>query len=325
MPASDINEQLDKYLADTHSIEEQALIQMRLAPRLAGTQALSEAFHQHLTETERHERLVRERLEARGASPSRFKDLVMKAGGAGFALFAKSQPDTPGKLTAHAYSYEHLELASYELLLRVAERAGDQETADMARRIRDEEQAMAERLAGSFDIAVDASLEAVAGGDLESHLASYLADAHAIESQAIGLLERATDVAGDEELARAYAEHLEETRRHQELIEERLRAHGRGPSRFKDAAMRAGAINWSTFFKGHPDTPGKLAAFAYAFEHLEIGGYEHLLRVARRAGDQETVAAVEEILGQERAAADTLAASFDRAAEVALEEQGTTR
>ena len=67
----------------------------------------------------------------------------MKAGGAGFALFAKSQPDTPGKLVAHAYSYEHLELASYELLLRVAERAGDQQTAEIARTIRDEECAMA--------------------------------------------------------------------------------------------------------------------------------------------------------------------------------------
>src|SRR5215207_1420247 len=157
MPDRDINEQLDKYLADAHSIEEQALIQMRLAPRLAGRPPLSDVFRAHLAETERHERLVRERLEARGASPSRFKDLVMKAGGAGFALFAKSQPDTPGKLTAHAYSYEHLELASYELLLRVAERAGDQQTAEVARGIRDEERSMAQRLGELFDVAVDAS------------------------------------------------------------------------------------------------------------------------------------------------------------------------
>src|SRR3954447_18541525 len=161
MPASDINEQLDKYLADAHSIEEQALIQMRLAPRLAGSPALADAFRRHLTETERHERLVRERMEARGSSPSRFKDMVMKAGGAGFALFAKSQPDTPGKLTAHAYSYEHLELASYELLMRVAERAGDSETAEVARSIREEERLMAERLAEGFDAAVNASLAKV--------------------------------------------------------------------------------------------------------------------------------------------------------------------
>src|SRR4051812_4452583 len=322
MPANDMNEQLDKYLADAHSIEEQALIQMRLAPRMAGNRQLAAAFRDHLTETERHERLTRERLDARGSSPSRFKDLVMKAGGAGFALFAKSQPDTPGKLTAHAYSYEHLELASYELLMRVAERAGDTATADMAREIRDEEKLMAERLADSFDAAVEASLEAVGTDALDSTLASYLADAHAIETQAIGLLERARDVAGDAELQRLFSEHLEESRRHRDLIGDRLSAHGRGPSRLKNAAMRAGAINWSTFFRSHPDTPGKLVAFAYAFEHLEIGGYEELLRVARRAGDGQTADTVEEILAQERAAADKLAGSFDRAVDAALEAQG---
>lgn len=325
MPTKDIQEQLDAYLADAHSIEEQALVQMRLAPRLAGSGPLAAAFREHLAETERHERLVRERMKARGASPSRFKDLVMKAGGAGFALFAKSQPDTPGKLVAHAYSYEHLELASYELLLRVAQRAGDQQTAEMARTIRDEERAMAERLGGSFDVAVTASLDAVKRDDLDSLLGSYLADAHAIENQAIGLLKRATDIGGDERMTSMYAEHLDETMRQQEIVEERLRAHGRGPSRFKDAAMKAGAINWGTFFQGQPDTPGKLAAFAYAFEHLEIGGYEQLMRVAERAGDQETVTAAEQILGQERAAAEKLAASFDHATELALEAQGVPR
>ena len=51
--------------------------------------------------------------------------------------------------------------------------------------------------------------------------------------------------------------------------------------------MRLGALNWNTFFRAHPDTPGKLAAFAYAFEHLEIGGHEQLKRVALRAGEQK--------------------------------------
>src|ERR1700712_4474998 len=125
MPSDALDDQLDKYLADAHSIEEQALAQLRTAPDIAGEPTLAVAFADHLQETERHERLVRERLEARGASPSRLKDLIMAVGGKGFVLFARSQPDTPGKLTFHSYSYEALEQASYELLKRVAERAGD--------------------------------------------------------------------------------------------------------------------------------------------------------------------------------------------------------
>src|SRR3954468_10340871 len=118
---------------------------MRSAPDIADDPKLAQAFKQHEGETERHEQLVRDRLEALGAKPSRLKDAVMAVGGKGFVLFARSQPDTDGKLAMHAISYEHLELASYELLMRVAQRAGDTATADVARRIRDEERAMAER------------------------------------------------------------------------------------------------------------------------------------------------------------------------------------
>src|SRR5918997_4095008 len=139
MPSLD--EQLTAYLSDAHAIEEQALPQMRAAPDLAGDPQLAATFSTHLVETERHEQLVRERLEARGASPSRLKEAVFKAGGFAFVLFAKSQPDTTGKLVSHALSYEHLELAAYDLLRRVAERAGDAETAAVARSIGEQERA----------------------------------------------------------------------------------------------------------------------------------------------------------------------------------------
>src|SRR3954452_16556987 len=97
---------------------------MRRAPELAGDEEIAEAFSQHLHETERQEERVRKLLESAGAEPSKVKDIAGKAGGIGMLLFAKFQPDTPGKLVAHAYSYEHMELAAYALLHRVAERAG---------------------------------------------------------------------------------------------------------------------------------------------------------------------------------------------------------
>jgi len=113
-------DQLTKHLTDAHSIEVQALEQMRRAPDMAGDPDLAEVFRAHCDETAEHERLVRNALEARGASPSALKDVAGRAGGWGMVLFAKLNPDTPGKLAMHAYSYEHMELAAYELLRRMA-------------------------------------------------------------------------------------------------------------------------------------------------------------------------------------------------------------
>jgi ferritin-like metal-binding protein YciE len=316
------DEQLNKYLTDAHSIEEQALTQLKAAPKIAGDPAIESAFAEHLTETEGHERLVRARLEARDASPSLLKDAAGAITGVGFALFAKLNPDTPGKLVNHAYSYEHMELAAYDLLSRIAQRTGDTETAELARRIGREEQAMAQRLAGLFDRAVEASLRDQQPDDLGEQLNSYLSDAHAIEAQAIELLSKGSDIVGQGELAGAMEEHLVETRAHQRLIEQRLEARGASPSKLKDAALRLGALNWGGFFAAQPDTPAKLAGFAYAFEHLEIGAYELLRRVAQRAGDAETVATAERILPEEREAAQKLQSLFDAAVAAALEAQG---
>jgi ferritin-like metal-binding protein YciE len=325
MSERDLDEQLTKYLADVHAIEEQALTQMRRAPKIAGDTALARIFEQHLEETERQEQRVRQRLESRAASPSLLKDLAGRAGGVGMIWFARSQPDTPGKLVAHAFSYEHLELAAYELLQRVARRAGDLETVSAATEIGAEESRMAERIASHFDRAVEASLRDLDPDDLGEQLNKYLADAHAIEKQAIGLLERAPDIAGEDRLAQLFSEHLQETRVHERLVTERLEARDAEPSAIKDAALRAGALNWGAFFAAQPDTPAKLAGFAYAFEHLEIGAYELLRRVAERAGDTETVEISQRILAEERAAAEKIAGEWDSALDASLDAVGAGR
>src|SRR5687767_15932396 len=98
MAATTSDEQLTKYLTDVHSIEEQALAQLRLAPRVAGDRELARVFAEHLAETEGQERLVREQLERRGAKPSAVKDVSGRVGGWGMILFARANPDSPGKL-----------------------------------------------------------------------------------------------------------------------------------------------------------------------------------------------------------------------------------
>jgi UDP-glucose 4-epimerase len=308
----DRDEQLLKYLADVHSIELQALAQLRAAPKIAGDERLRQPFERHLVETEDQERRVRERLEALGGRPSKLKDAAAVAGGWGMVAFAASQPDTPGKLAMHAYSYEHMEVAAYELLKRLAERAGDAETARMAADIAAEEGRMAERLEQSFDAAVEVSLAAVAADQLDATLLAYLRDVHALEGQAEKLLEAGAERVDDEHLEAAFRDHLGETQRHRRRIAGLLDERGAGPSPVKDASLKAGGLNLSAFLGAQPDSTTKLAGFAFAFEHLEVAAYELLQRVAPRAGDGDVVAAAEEILAEERQAAERVAESWDR-------------
>jgi ferritin-like metal-binding protein YciE len=323
--ATNIDEQLNMYLMDVHAIERQALEQVTRARKIVGDPEIAAAFSEHVRETERHRLYVEDRLMVRGfdSGGTPLKDISAKLTGVGMALFARFQPDTPGKLVAHAFSYEHMELAAYDLLERLAERAGDGATVQAAQMIAKEEAEMAQRLAACFDRAVEASLRELDPDDIGEQLCTYLADAHAIEIQAAGLLSRAPKMAGAEVLSTAFEEHLEETRHHAELLETRLRAHEASPSAIKDAALRLGALNLGMFLKSQQDTPAKLAGFAYAFEHLEIAAYELLGRVARRADDPATIGAVDEILPQERAAAEKIRGLFGEALQASLEQAAT--
>jgi ferritin-like metal-binding protein YciE len=320
MSPNALSEQIVKYLTDAHSIEEQALVQMKAAPELAGDPQMAEMFERHRVETEEHERLVEQQLSAHGGDPSKLKDLAGKLTGQGFGMFAAGNPDTPGKLIVHAHSYEHMEEAAYDMLARIAERAGDQSLVEVARRIETQEREMADRVAGCFDRAVELSLRDVPSDDIQEQLGKYLADAHALEGQSLQLLDKGAEMIGSRELAAAMEHHHAETEEHRRLVELRLEARGQSTNAVKDAALKLGALNWGGFFGAQPDTPVKLAAFAYAVENLEIGAYEMLKRVAERAGDTETVTVAEQILGQEREAAEKVRSLFDEAVDVTLSE-----
>jgi ferritin-like metal-binding protein YciE len=321
MSVSSIEEQITKYLTDAHSIEEQALAQMERAPAMAGDAELGRIFAEHREETREHERAVRAELERRGAEPSTVKDIAGRVGGWGMVLFARLNPDTPGKLAVHAYSYEHMELAAYELLRRMAERAGDEHVRELAQRIGSQERAMADRVAERWDRAVTAALRDKDATDLGKEVVKYLRDAHAIEGQALQLLDAGPKLAGFDELATVFQEHLAETREHQRMVDERLTQLGSGPARFQAGALRVGALNLGAFFKVQPDTPVKLAGFAFAFEALEAGSYEMLARTADRAGDEQTAELARQIGAQERRAAERVSGTWDAAVDAVVAER----
>lgn len=158
MAPDSVQEQVVTYLADVHSTEENAIEMLKAGAQSVDDQRLASVLREHLAETEEQERLVRERLEALGFSPSKLKDLAQKGGAMASGALAKSAPDTTGKIAIQAFAFEHLEIASYRALRAVARHAGDEETAQLAERILGQEQAAAQKLDGLLEQAAVAGL-----------------------------------------------------------------------------------------------------------------------------------------------------------------------
>jgi ferritin-like metal-binding protein YciE len=155
--ASDANEQLVGYLKDAHAMEQQALQMLQAAVKVAGDPQLEALYKGHVAETQEHIRLVEERLDANGGSRSLTKDLSARMAAIGLGAGAVAQPDTPARLIPVAYAFENFEIASYELLKRVARAAGDEDTVEAAERILVNERQAAEKLAASYDLALQAA------------------------------------------------------------------------------------------------------------------------------------------------------------------------
>jgi ferritin-like metal-binding protein YciE len=158
------------------------------------------------------------------------------------------------------------------------------------------------------------------GANAKDELIKQLTEAHAMEKQAIQLLDKGASFIGDEELARILRAHRLQTEEHERYIAERLQAHGESPSKLKDVAMQAGALGIGLVAKASPDTPIRLATVAFAFENFEIATYGILRRLAARADDHETIAVIDRIVEQEEAAAELVRGSLDRIVELALGE-----
>jgi ferritin-like metal-binding protein YciE len=67
--------------------------------------------------------------------------------------------DSPGRNARDGFATEHMEIASYQLLERVARKAGDSKTAAVARQNREEEEAMARSIGSKWNKIVDLTLK----------------------------------------------------------------------------------------------------------------------------------------------------------------------
>lgn len=115
-------------------------------------------LEQHQQETRAQQQRLEARLDSYGESSSSFKDLAAKAGPAMKGMLDIGRGDKAGKNARDGYATEHMEIAAYQLLERVAVRAGDEQTAQVARQNRAEEEAMARFIDENWDRVAEQSL-----------------------------------------------------------------------------------------------------------------------------------------------------------------------
>ena len=157
-PVGDIHAQLVKHIDEAHALEQNVLRMLDSMIQTTDDAETLDRLEQHKLETQEHVTKMRRRLEYHGAEPS----MVRQAAGILEALMKVPldlvRGDKAGRNARDAYATEHLEIAAYELLWRIAQRAGDAETMTACERILTEERRAAERIASTWDAAIDAAL-----------------------------------------------------------------------------------------------------------------------------------------------------------------------
>jgi ferritin-like metal-binding protein YciE len=155
---STITEQLIKHIDEAHAMEQNVLRMLDAMISTTDDPEILQELEHHRIETEGHATRMRARLEAHGAQPS----TVKQAAGV-LAALAKLPLDMvrgekAGRNARDGYATEHLEIASYELLKRIAQRAHDDETVSDCDLIIEQERAMAETIAANWEKFTELSL-----------------------------------------------------------------------------------------------------------------------------------------------------------------------
>jgi ferritin-like metal-binding protein YciE len=153
-----IEEKLVEYIDDAHAMEHNVLRMLDGMIATTKDEQIKRSLERHKKQTEKQAERLEERLRAHNASPS----MVKEAGGMLSALMKSvadvARGDKAGRNARDGYATEHMEIASYELLERVAKMAGDKETAAVARQNREEEEAMARSIAAKWKKFAELSL-----------------------------------------------------------------------------------------------------------------------------------------------------------------------
>ncbi len=127
-----------------------------------------------------------------------------------------------------------------------------------------------------------------------------LRNAHALETQAIQIMQRQVDrLENYPEMKAGLERHIQESQGQQQRVDQILSRHGSSPSTLKDAVT---GLMGNLAAVGHAMTTDEVIknSFSnYAFEHFEQAAYLSLIAMAEAAGDQEAIPLLRQNLDQE--------------------------
>jgi ferritin-like metal-binding protein YciE len=154
-----LQEQLIKHLDEAHAMEQNVLRMLDGMISTTDDPEILDALEHHKVQTQGHADRMAQRLEAHGAAPSTVRQLGGVLGALAKLPLDLVRGEKAGRNARDGYATEHLEIASYELLRRVAQKAGDEATATAASEIIEEERAMAKLIEANWDTFADLSLQ----------------------------------------------------------------------------------------------------------------------------------------------------------------------
>lgn len=145
--ATSARENLIAWLRDAHAMEEQAETMLAAQySRLENYPELKARVGEHLEETKQHAALLTTCLDRLDESTSSMKVATGKLTAMAQGIAGVFAGDEVVKGSLASYTFEHMEIASYRILIAAAESLSDEETAAVCRRILEEEVAMADWL-----------------------------------------------------------------------------------------------------------------------------------------------------------------------------------
>jgi ferritin-like metal-binding protein YciE len=158
MGETNMEDMLVSYMRDAHAMEKNVHKMLQSLVSTTDEPEIKAAMEHHLEETQRHEELLRARLEQKGADVTAVKDIPAMLGAMAKSIGDMIRSDKPGKNARDAYVTESLEIAAYELLERLADRCGDSATAAIARSNKAEELAMRSKIEQNWDKVLNLTL-----------------------------------------------------------------------------------------------------------------------------------------------------------------------